>query len=590
MTMGALLMSVRFALLSLLLLTPPVAPGPASAAVLEVPGSYASVQAAIDAAVDGDVVSIAHRQPPYRENLRVARKAITLRSALPPTGGQYDHPHIDGTQEEPDEGPSPPPLPVLRIEDGAFVAIRGLLFQRGYGGIRVGPGSTLELSDSTVHEIEGAGIELVSAAAGAPPSRAFVLRSVLVGNESGIEVGARAELWLEGSRFGASPLGVRIRFPEAGDAAAPAHWIRGNAFADGSYGIRVVDTPGRSGASLRIERNSFTGASRAAIDLACAPAPCAVEERVEVVHDTFVANGAGLVGGADVAAVNNVFTRHATAVSDVGGLSQLSHTLFHANAVDHQASNVDAATVISGDPLLIETPRYSGRFLPEPGSPALDAGIDHFEHAGNDVLDLATCAWSGAGPDLGAFERVFGVLRVPLTHEDDDGEETATHQVELSRKTIRLGAESFDGYSAFRFGGVEIPARSRIRSADLEFTVARKNDEYARLFFEIVEADDAPLFHEGRSSISGTNHQGLVVWEPPPWGRKGELQRTIGMESLLQRIVDRPGWQPGNAVAFVVSGFGGERRVYAFEKRSGAAVLNAEWDAGALDPDAACAP
>ena len=62
------------------------------------------------------------------------------------------------------------------------------------------------------------------------------------------------------------------------------------------------------------------------------------------------------------------------------------------------------------------------------------------------------------------------------------------------------------------------------------------------------------------------------------------------MESLLQRVVDRPGWQPGNAMAFVISGFGGERRVYAFDKRSGAAVLNAEWDGGALDPDAACVP
>ena len=62
----------------------------------------------------------------------------------------------------------------------------------------------------------------------------------------------------------------------------------------------------------------------------------------------------------------------------------------------------------------------------------------------------------------------------------DDGEESATGEVELSKKSIRLGAESFDGYSGFRFVDVDVSARSRIRSAYLQFTAARKSSELAR--------------------------------------------------------------------------------------------------------------
>ena len=50
-----------------------------------------------------------------------------------------------------------------------------------------------------------------------------------------------------------------------------------------------------------------------------------------------------------------------------------------------------------------------------------------------------------------------------------------------------------------------------------------------------------------------------VTWQPLAWtvvGQAGDNQRTPNLENVVQEITNRPGWVPGNAMAFVVSGSG----------------------------------
>ena len=49
-----------------------------------------------------------------------------------------------------------------------------------------------------------------------------------------------------------------------------------------------------------------------------------------------------------------------------------------------------------------------------------------------------------------------------------------------------------------------------------------------------------------------------VVWTPPAWtpGVGGSAQRSPELRTLLQQIVDRPGWVAGNACVLVIAGSG----------------------------------
>ena len=50
-----------------------------------------------------------------------------------------------------------------------------------------------------------------------------------------------------------------------------------------------------------------------------------------------------------------------------------------------------------------------------------------------------------------------------------------------------------------------------------------------------------------------------MKWSPEPWnvrGERSEKQRTPDLSSLIQEVVDQPGWRQGNAMVFIISGSG----------------------------------
>jgi len=73
-----------------------------------------------------------------------------------------------------------------------------------------------------------------------------------------------------------------------------------------------------------------------------------------------------------------------------------------------------------------------------------------------------------------------------------------------------------------------------------------------------------------------------VNWSPvPSWtnvGDAGPAQRTPDLSAIVQTIVNRPGWNSGNAMVLVVTG-SGHRTAEAFEGgAANAALLHVEYE------------
>ena len=65
---------------------------------------------------------------------------------------------------------------------------------------------------------------------------------------------------------------------------------------------------------------------------------------------------------------------------------------------DQEGSNLDSDTTLFADPLL------DAEFRLQPASPAINAGTSFYQWQGETVLDIPGTEFSGAAPDLGAYE------------------------------------------------------------------------------------------------------------------------------------------------------------------------------------------
>ncbi|MHC4705621.1 MAG: hypothetical protein ACYS8I_00850, partial [Planctomycetota bacterium] len=64
-------------------------------------------------------------------------------------------------------------------------------------------------------------------------------------------------------------------------------------------------------------------------------------------------------------------------------------------------------------------------------------------------------------------------------------------------------------------------------------------------------------------------------WNPPPWtavGHAGADQQTPDIASVIQEIVNRPGWASGNSLVIIIVG-SGRRTAESYDGDSAAAPL-----------------
>jgi PKD repeat protein len=155
-------------------------------------------------------------------------------------------------------------------------------------------------------------------------------------------------------------------------------------------------------------------------------------------------------------------------------------------------------------------------------------------------------------------------LDTPVAKAFDDVEQRPTGFTDWLGSTLNVPNSGGTTQTVgIRFDNLEVPKNATITEAWIQFTSTAANSGATSVQIRGVAADDTPTFTTSSTTVtSRPRTQASATWTPPAWtggGQAGAAQRTSDLRSVVQEIVGRTGWNPGNALAFVLSG-SGERR------------------------------
>ena len=370
------------ALLLLLVIASPESRG----AMLEVPGQYPGVQAAINAAANGDTVVLARGA--HAGGLTIGGKAVTLASRFILTGDPADvlQTSIEGGN----------PILLIQSSAGAATTLRGLTFRGGSYHV-VNHARRITVLDCRFSG--GANDQLSFEAGGGLVQRC---RFENAGDDGVDSDDASDPTILDNVIVNAKDDGIEVRL-HAYTGPTLQVLIRNNFIAAClEDGIQLIDYAGASNRVIRIEGNLVLNNAKAGLGCMAngnttenfAGAP--LVEPVYVIGNTFSWNPHGITGGDNMLIMNNIIQNSdQIGMKRVIGTSLVAYNSFWYNAQDLENANVDAGTTVLLDPLL------DPNFYPQQGSPCIDAGATALLWNGSTVT---ASPWLGRAPDLGAKE------------------------------------------------------------------------------------------------------------------------------------------------------------------------------------------
>ena len=172
--------------------------------------------------------------------------------------------------------------------------------------------------------------------------------------------------------------------------------------------------------------------------------------------------------------------------------------------------------------------------------------------------------------------RPVEALEVRVAASTDDAEEKPSGSMSLTSSDLELVFDGSDQTVGMRFNAVTIPPGAAITNAYVQFQVDEANTEATSLVIEAEATDNATTFSGSNGNISSRSRTAsFVSWSPVPWttvGLAGPDQRTPNIASIIQEIVNRPGWSSGNSLVIIITGTG-HRTAEAFDGVPSAAPL-----------------
>nr|MBV6630769.1 VWA domain-containing protein [Oceanococcus sp. HetDA_MAG_MS8] len=146
----------------------------------------------------------------------------------------------------------------------------------------------------------------------------------------------------------------------------------------------------------------------------------------------------------------------------------------------------------------------------------------------------------------------------------DDAEERLNNgQVLLSSNDLELGRDGRrEQLVGLRFNDIQIPQGGTVSEAVLTFTAKNRSSGNSSLRITAENTGDASGFSSSRDSISDRyagRAPGSVSWNPENWTNRNGTYDSPDISALLQAVVNRPDWQPGNSVVFFIEGSGTRR-------------------------------
>src|SRR5512143_3779969 len=192
-------------------------------------------------------------------------------------------------------------------------------------------------------------------------------------------------------------------------------------------------------------------------------------------------------------------------------------------------------------------------------------GPDCLRDAAHSNTNSYLCSCScGAGPR-------HREIRVSVS-ADDAEEFTSDGTVVLDSPDLDL---TFGQVVGLRFRDVGVPTGADILHARVQFTASEADFEV--LSFKIVgeDTDNAAAFSTVAHNLTTRTPTGSsVTWNPVGWNADSN-QLTDDLETILEPIVNRVGWSPGNALVLLFSATGGNgaRRAYSQDGQPQSAPL-----------------
>jgi PKD repeat protein len=173
------------------------------------------------------------------------------------------------------------------------------------------------------------------------------------------------------------------------------------------------------------------------------------------------------------------------------------------------------------------------------------------------------------------------IEEVRVTADSDDAEESESGSMNLVSSDLELTYDGSNQAVGIRFNGVNIPTGATITNAYIQFKTDETTSEETSLTIQGEAVDNAQTFSSATRNISSRPHTtSAVIWSPAPWaniGEAGSAQRTPDISSVIQEIVDRPGWSNNNSQVFIFTGTG-DRIAESYNGDSaGAPLLHVEY-------------
>lgn len=163
------------------------------------------------------------------------------------------------------------------------------------------------------------------------------------------------------------------------------------------------------------------------------------------------------------------------------------------------------------------------------------------------------------------------ILEKRVVSGADDVEQSATGSMSLTSTDLELvddGNSRIGQKVGIRFTALDIPEGAIITSAYIQFQADKASTAATSLTIQAEDIGDAVAFASSKNNVSLRSlTDASAAWVPLAWTKAGEVgaaQRTPDLSSLVQEIVARTDWLPGNDIAFIITG-SGTRAAESFE-------------------------
>ena len=145
------------------------------------------------------------------------------------------------------------------------------------------------------------------------------------------------------------------------------------------------------------------------------------------------------------------------------------------------------------------------------------------------------------------LNETVSTVDIRVSNNNDDAEEFNNTTMKNDNHIVAGKSK----YVAVRFN-VNIPPGASVTSAYIEVTAIHSHSENTDITIRCEDVDNAPIFTLSNGDLSNrTQTATSVTWNSIPSWTGGIVYQTPDLSSIIQEIVDRPGWSSGNSMVIM---------------------------------------